>query len=162
MNTVKKPKSILKTRFIFLDIDGVLSLQKEWKTRLKDLKTPFNENCSNLLDEFLTNNPDVNLVISSAWRVSKTTKQLQNIFKTRKFKNYNKIIGKTESLESTRGWQILKYCQDNEINLKHIVILDDEIKDIICFSKLKTKVIECNTKDGITTKTILELKEKLK
>ena len=162
MNTVKKPKSILKTRFIFLDIDGVLSLQKEWKTRLKDLKTPFNENCSNLLDEFLTNNPDVNLVISSAWRVSKTTKQLQNIFKTRKFKNYNKIIGKTESLESTRGWQILKYCQDNEINLKHIVVIDDEIKDIICFSKLKTKVIECNTKDGITPQIILQLKEKLK
>ena len=104
----------------------------------------------------------VNLIISSAWRVGKTTKQLQNIFKTRKFKNYNRIIDKTESLESTRGWQILKYCQDNEINLKHIVVIDDEIKDIICFSKLKTKVIECNTKDGITTKTILELKEKLK
>ena len=149
-------------KLIFLDIDGVLSLQKDWKTRLKDLRAPFNENCSSLLDEFLTKNPEVNLIISSAWRVGKTTKQLQNIFKTRKFKNYNRIIDKTESLESTRGWQILKYCQDNEINLKHIVVIDDEIKDIICFSKLKTKVIECNTKDGITPQIILQLKEKLK
>ena len=149
-------------KLIFLDIDGVLSLQKDWKTRLKDLRAPFNENCSSLLDEFLTKNPEVNLIISSAWRVGKTTKQLQNIFKTRKFKNYNRIIDKTESNESTRGWQILKYCQDNEINLKHIVVIDDEIKDIICFSKLKTKVIECNTKDGITPQIILQLKEKLK
>lgn len=149
-------------KLIFLDIDGVLSLQKEWKIRLKDLRAPFNKDCSSLLDEFLTKNPDVNLIISSAWKVAKTTKQLQNIFKTRKFKNYNRIIGKTESLESTRGWQILKYCQDNEINLKNIVVIDDEIKDIICFSKLKTKVIKCNIETGITTQTILELKEKLK
>lgn len=149
-------------KLIFLDIDGVLSLQKEWKTRLKDLRAPFNKDSSSLLDEFLTKNSNVNLIISSAWRVAKTTKQLQNIFKTRKFKNYNRIIGKTESLESTRGWQILKYCQDNEINLKHIVVIDDEIKDIVCFSKLKTKIIKCNTEEGITPQIILQLKEKLK
>ena len=76
--------------------------------------------------------------------------------------NYLRIVGITESLGTTRGWEIFKYCQDNEINLKHIVVIDDEIKDIICFSKLKTKVIKCNIETGITTQTILELKEKLK
>ena len=60
-------------KLIFLDINGVLSLQKEWKTRLKDLRAPFNKDCSSLLDEFLTKNQNVNLVISSAWRVGKTT-----------------------------------------------------------------------------------------
>lgn len=125
---MKKSKNTSEPKFIFLDIDGVLSLQKEWKIRLKDLRSPFNKNCSILLDNFLTENPNVNFIISSAWRVSKTIKQLQNIFKTRKFKNYNRIIDKTEILGTTRGWEILKYCQDNEINLKNVVILDDEIK----------------------------------
>ena len=90
-NIVKKLKNILEDKFIFLDIDGVLSLQKQWKTRLKDLRSPFNEDCSKLLDNFLTENPN-----------------------------------------------------------------------IICFGKLKNRVIKIETEIGLTEDSIKQLKEKIK
>lgn len=122
---------------IFLDCDGVLSLMPQRrKNTLEDGDHDFDRNyveqLINLMKDCLLDpkiKEPIAIVISSSWRVGKTTKELQQIFKTRGFTFYESIIGKTGDSES-RSSEILEWIKLNKHRIiidKFVVIEDEEI-----------------------------------
>ena len=82
-------------KFIFLDIDGVLVTRKEVaRPYLPDKNHGFNSECVRMLD-WLIDRTEASIVISSSWRTG-NFRDMQEIFKFRNFKNWEKIIGETE------------------------------------------------------------------
>jgi hypothetical protein len=114
---------------IFLDIDGVLV---DWNTiaspeykKAQDYFCPRCVEAFNLFAEI----PNCKIVVSSAWRVGKTTEDLQKLFE--KNSVTIPVIGRTPSasIKADRGEQILTWIEENNYSGDYLVI-DDEMLDI--------------------------------
>jgi len=82
-------------KFLFLDIDGVLASDQEWGVLLEDKSCPFNRGALNNLEHILDEVSGVDIIISSSWRKGQCIDELQELFKVRQFKYWEKIIDKT-------------------------------------------------------------------
>lgn len=111
---------------LFLDIDGVLVNREVVRDRYK-----FYAPAVTALNRFCAI-PECRIVVSSAWRVGRTTEELNKLFKENGVGL--EVIGKTrsDSFSSNRGEEILDWIEENNYNGPYIVI-DDEIFDIAPF-----------------------------
>lgn len=129
-----------KKKYIFLDIDGVLTTNKEimlnrtkFQTKYPEAKElhipyPFNPDCVKIFNEIIEET-DAKIVLSSDWRHHWDLEELDKIFK------FNKVIKSPEattgfskrklssSLEDDRSWQIKNYVLAHK--LKNWVAIDD-------------------------------------
>jgi hypothetical protein len=121
---------------IFLDIDGVLNSEEYFIKRNKtgyDEKYPLSEFDSEAVKRFnrIIKATNASIVISSAWRIGRTTNQLKELFK--KVGINGTIIGKTPSLkgrcrfgETVRGDEIQFWMLNSKVKFDNYVILDDD------------------------------------
>lgn len=117
-------------KYIFLDIDGVLCNQRQYKTGklLSDGYPRFDNHCVKLLS-ILVEKTGALIVISSSWRYGLSIEELQRAFKARKFKHWSNIMGVTDVMpDSARGEEVKRFVM-NLIDrglMKSYVILDDD------------------------------------
>jgi len=82
--------------------------------------------CSNL-KQLLDYHPDARIVISSTWRMGREVEWFNRLFKHFKIIKEDKVIGKTPSLNTERGFEISHWLDKHpELNIKEFVILDDD------------------------------------
>lgn len=128
----------MKTRWIFLDVDGVLNNRNYFSYCFFEYKqyTPFimderNVSALNLLLNSLRSDGEVKIVISSTWRMwmdrlEETMKQHSGIFTL-----YIGRLMVTEHNDKRRGEQITKFMEDNRIQMDDVIVIDDDVEDIV-------------------------------
>lgn len=130
-------------KVLFLDFDGVLNL---WPKPSRDGKFD-KKSCINL--EFLLNKvPDLNVVVSSAWR----SKGLESVRETLKENGIDPrrvidITGheQTPDAKSHRGHQVQCWL-DRHPDVKRFVVFDDESD----FENMKDKLVRITRFVGLT------------
>lgn len=151
-------------KYIFLDIDGVLTTLSEsmvtdnllyWKDNswAKNLNVhyPFNEDCVKILNDILKET-GAEIILSSDWRKHKTLEQLDIIFKNNGVikspiditPNYRNNYS---NFEYARSVEIVHYIAENTIDINNIVVLDDLNLEMLFPPKLRTRFIK--TYDGL-------------
>lgn len=120
-------------KVLFLDIDGVLNSRQQIKALYRrgehqGLITDFCPiACSNLL-EVLTEVHDLKIVISSSWRIGKTTEQLQDILMEQGIPPERIIdctpINYDDPEKDERGYEIQAWLDKNP-DVTSFVIVDD-------------------------------------
>lgn len=138
-------------KILFLDFDGVLNHEQFYVKRHEaDFKgygehpiREFDFNSVKVLN-YIIEQTNAKVVISSTWRIGKSIEELQEILNSVGFKG--EIIGKTPNLRSVgdfvyRGNEILKWIKDNEEMIgqpyhefENYVILDDD-SDMLYWQK---------------------------
>lgn len=114
---------------LFLDIDGVINTPAgELYSEKAPYKRELDPICLTVLEHLVLDQElDIQIVISSTWRINKTIDQLKEILGPRLAP---KVIGKTPtSMRGYRGKEIKSYL-DHEAkflkNVEDIIILDDD------------------------------------
>lgn len=121
-------------RLIFLDIDGVLNSElwsKNPESHVDGNRRWFDPRCVSLLNK-LTDKTEASIVVSSTWRVGKTTMELKELLSEMGITG--EVISKTGQSESgIRGVEIHEWMLHNQHLLgclRHLyrdyVILDDD------------------------------------
>lgn len=131
-------------KLIFLDFDGVLNSEAFYVKRNADAYNtiyvpkdyPFSEFCPEAIENLnsLIEQTGANIVVSSTWRIGKTTEQLQSMLEKVGFKGC--VIGKTPMMRKAsifRGNEIHRWIADsteligkNSHEFYSYVILDDD------------------------------------
>ena len=143
------------TKYIFIDIDGVLNSEHTWDDKIS--------NCIN--DQYLKNlrtiveETDAKLVLSSSWRVyfGEYTKEPRNIFAihlvTTLSKHNLKLHDMTPFVKgqfsNERGLEIKTYMEQNNIT-DYVVIDDEEFSDFKKHLDM-SRFIQTNFGDETTT-----------
>lgn len=160
-------------KFLFLDIDGVISTFEEsmsstkdfWIERqwAKDMRVlyPFNTECVSILNDILFER-DVEIILSSDWKKRRTLNDLDIIFK-----NNNIIKSPIDTtpdlrqdypiLDECRAFEITHYIAQNNLNIDNVVILDDLNIELFLPPKLKDRFIKTSFEDGIKEDGIKDL-----
>jgi hypothetical protein len=128
-------------KVIFLDIDGVLnSLDAIVETGSYGGFTPIYKKHVEVM-KYIIKHTDAKIVISSSWRLGRTTQQLQELLPMLP------IIDRTENLNIARGFEIQKWLDMNKsLNIESFVILDDDT-DMV---HLKNKLVLTKYDYGLT------------
>jgi hypothetical protein len=116
-------------RVVFLDIDGVLATSSTIRLpRGSHFASQFDDTCVKRFNRLVADN-DLQIVISSSWRVGRTVDTLQDILDDRGV--VGNVIGKTGNADDDfvdthpqRGFLIQRYLDDNP-GITSFVILDD-------------------------------------
>jgi len=83
----------------------------------------------NLLIRELQKSFEVEIIISSAWRLT-----MENVME--KFREHSVLLTTNEEFRKTKydgkecGLQILDFCKENNIDVKDIIAIDDDVADI--------------------------------
>ena len=127
---------------IFLDIDGVLNTPSEYGKRINKSNVGIFNRLLNILEE----DHDIQIVVSSSWRLSRgVNKTIRDAGITVRLK------GVTENL-GDRSKEINSYISKNSLEPKNCLVLDDEkdiVKNVICkyyITNYKTGVVEDDIK----------------
>ena len=129
-------------RIVFLDFDGVIN-SAEYRTYRPPLdsrfgwSTPEHEDWS--LDKSairrlnrLADLPDVGIVVSSMWRISRSLADLRELLVRNGFTG--KLICKTPVLKETRGHEVQEWLRATARKVSSFVILDDDF-DFMVFGR---------------------------
>ena len=152
----------MKSKIIFLDIDGVLNSTEWIHERLKKVhKTLIGTDILDIkardrLRLFLIEHPNVKLVISSSWRYSTLKRTKEEFMKCRMCTLVPFIVGVTKRSFRTRGEQIAEYV--NRYHVRDYVIIDDEDYDI----HQKDRLVKTDYKYGIQDVHYKEIKRILR
>lgn len=145
-------------KVIFLDVDGVLN-HVEWfqeEERLNRTKS-FKEGGDNLwiwinmvdpsriklLDQ-LVEKTDAKIVMSSTWRLSRTLKEIKDLFNNR-LNLKAEIIDKTPHYGCERGHEIGAWLVNSKDKIESFVILDDD-SDMV---GVMNRLIRTGTQKGL-------------
>ena len=95
-------------KIIFLDIDGVMNSEVDWRDDIQEKRFDISERCIELLNK-LIENTYAKVVISSTWRNTVKIEKMRLIFKNKGFKG--EIIDYTPRLgvDTLRGNEIYKW-----------------------------------------------------
>lgn len=152
---------------LFLDIDGVLNYELFYQKKLKQkfennlLDDDFSSYVNRHIDfklvrklyDFCIDN-NIQIVISSSWRIGKEVSELKMIFESIKTGMGNLIVGKTKSSShGFRGLEVLQYCKEN--NITNYIILDDD-SDFILWQK--NRFFHIDRYCGITPNVLYKMK----
>lgn len=145
------------TNIIFLDVDGVLNdldyvekcYQKHHQPMSMDYM-PFNPrsltNFRKIYDSILDNDNEPLVVLSSTWRLSKSSTYVLNA----RLAEYGIYIKETTpSIHQERGKEIIEWLETNNHLNSPFVILDDENFDIICEERLARHLVKTTTQRGL-------------
>lgn len=137
--------------FIFLDVDGVLNNQTYTihqailnNTRYFCSSVPFDDRSLQALKYLVNNiNKDVNIIISSTWRLDDTDMSILSA----RLKEYGlRVQDKTSNKVLTRGEEIDYYCKEHNISDNYLIIDDDT--DML--KHQLNNFIHCNSLIGFT------------
>ncbi|QHT65660.1 hypothetical protein GXP67_02755 [Rhodocytophaga rosea] len=113
---------------IFLDIDGVLCTQNQWKADViaEDGYSEFNAKCIENLNR-LIEQTKAKVILTSSRRINKTVDEFGAILKRRGF--HGQIVGKinekTELDSSSRSEEIVGWLERNGVPDKYVILDDD-------------------------------------
>ena len=131
--------------YIFLDVDGVLNNIAAFELsddRVLALSEECLYNYQYLVDK-LRQKYEVKVILSSTWRYSEIG--------FNKLKEYEdkydalKLYDSTPIIFEYRDKEIKTYCDDNKIEYKNVLIIDDDL----ITNELKDRSIKTNTFDGL-------------
>ena len=141
-------------RALIVDFDGVLTSVASmiYNNRLKILglsNTPtheyFDPIASSNLQYILEELPDVQVIVSSAWRKHKTLSALQEIFEVNHILA-DRMIGTTPvSEEGYRGGEIETYLKDHP-EITDFVIIDDDTD----MNPYMNRLVKTDSRNGLT------------
>jgi hypothetical protein len=146
-------------KLLFLDIDGVLNSEAYSRT-VQWLKQTgrgsfysgfggalwdFCPRASALYSGMIKRIPDVNVVISSSWRVGRDLTQLRTLFKERGLP-YENIIAQTGVSRENRGLEIQDWLDGTSIEPTPMVILDDDTD----MAHLSPYLVQTSFREGLT------------
>lgn len=127
-------------RFLFLDVDGVLT-DLEANYFLEDHHMPFDTDAVSLLNRLVETFPDLKIIISSTWRMSLSLEQLKAIFKLRGFRyptNIEDVTPRLKLMRSSktseiyasmsvpRGCEIEEFLRSQAVSAYKYAIVDDD------------------------------------
>jgi len=132
------------TVLLYLDFDGVLHRR-------------MNESFERmpLLEEILTQYPEILIVVSSSWRETMSLEALKHLFPV---SYQNRIIGVTPSLQDVPDIEYIRYreCLSNSqhLGISNFIIIDDESHRFPpgCENLVSTKY-----REGMTDETVSEV-----
>jgi hypothetical protein len=151
-------------KVIFLDIDGVLTTDKQyymnsqnyrkknpWANELR-VYYPFDKGCVKIFNEILTKT-GAEIVLTSDWRRGRSLEQLDTIFKE------NGVIKSPidvtcddlvsiSSAAKNRAYQIEFYLKNNKVD-KYVVIDDLNIGEFMQFTNDDDKFVLTNDREGL-------------
>lgn len=123
---MRKSKSIGIMKVLFLDVDGVLNSREGFLRDKPGTYIYWTDECAKLLASILERHPDVNIVISSTWRI----RHMPDIL--RFFCDYgmdpNRIIGETprkSRFGEERGHEIQNWLDEHPEVTKFVIVDDD-------------------------------------
>ena len=164
-------------KVIFLDVDGVLNILSDSYNSCAWVNLGHDAVEVHLMKrlEYLIEQADANIIISSSWG----QKQLTILLKKLRFKYIDRIIGRTHRGEventnvpderliiqqgtgikflSERGDQIQHWLDNTEHSVVSYVVLEDEVSDVCgdrCNTIPKDKVVEVDMREGLSQKNI--------
>ena len=131
----------MKLFYIFLDIDGVLNSKKYWdecfsRHHIKCIMSlnyfPFDPRCLNNLmklnQELQRQNYEVNIILTSTWRLNKINIEIVN---SRLAEYGMTLTDKTTQLDNNRGLEIKEFLKNQKYgNTDKFLIIDDNVTDI--------------------------------
>ena len=126
------------TTYTFIDVDGVLThdamyVSPHVKKNIKSIEErwPFDPNCVKVLNKLCVET-NAKIVISSSWRVGRTLKFLQKLFKDRGvIADVIDVTPKTK-MNGTRGEEIHAWIKNNaDVENDNFIVVDDETIDIL-------------------------------
>ncbi len=123
--------------YIFLDIDGVLNRERDWKRGLYSL----NAECVNFFLAYLEKLKNPRVVLISTWRNGDGIKELELYFS---------IYDRTPNSDNGRQSEIEYYIRRNEV--KEYIIIDDDAS--LYYAPEKVKIYIPDYKTGLTQKDI--------
>ena len=158
------PKFSSQIPIVFLDFDGVLNHELFYKNADKKGRGLLDPMSVQILNE-LTKIENVKVVVSSTYRLSNTTDQLQYILDA--FGFVGEVIGKTPSINCNgilRGNEIISWIKDHPIecggmpyyDYDRYVILDDD-SDMLYWQR--NNFIHIDRYCGITPTNIFKAKK---
>lgn len=113
---------------IFLDIDGVLCTQNQWKADViaEDGYSEFNSACVQNLNR-LVEQTKAKVILTSSRRINKTVEEFRAIMARRGFRGeiIGKINEKTALDSSSRSEEIIDWLERNGKPDKYVIIDDD-------------------------------------
>lgn len=113
---------------IFLDIDGVLCTQNQWKPEViaGDGYSEFNAKCIDNLNK-LIEQTQAKVILTSSRRINKTVVEFQAILQRRGFsgKLAGKINEKTKLDSGARSEEIVEWLEKNGEPDKYVILDDD-------------------------------------
>lgn len=145
----------LKSKIIFLDMDGVINCSD----RSKLLLTEPDLHCPELIEILngLTEIPDIKVVLSSVWRMGETVESINKMFATIGIKL--ECIGVTPEGGYCRGEEIQRWIKANIGNdyykYKRYVIIDDDSDMLYC---QRFNFYHVDHHSGITPNTVYKIK----
>ena len=124
-------------KIIFLDIDGVLNSQDFFRRKHEETGLTQGGSRAESIDpdalrllERIVEETDAKIVVSSCWRIGRTTEELRDLLKEADFKYYDRIIDRTKndgSFTTKRGDEIEEWLSRNPVkNSADFIILDDD------------------------------------
>lgn len=121
------------SRFIFLDIDGVMNSIPSWDW---DGQIPIESSKVELLNNILDSVKNCGIVISSSWRSWNSLQVFKIEFRKAGFEYSDHIIGKTpERRDSNRSKEIKKWLEDKTYD--SYLAIDD--RTLSCINSHKTE-----------------------
>lgn len=146
------------TKYIFLDIDGVLLPCVE----PYDWKQGFNRECVANLNKLLENVPEAVIIVSSDWRFDHTVDRLNNLLEEAGCIYNSPIVGITpfghidkDFPPDLRDREIAKFINDNDLDPEDCVALEDSWPITCC------PVVMTDSKVGLTEEGSYEAYEYL-
>lgn len=140
----------VRSKVIFLDIDGVLATNKEYATKKHSTRYlvefdvyPYNEKCVEIFNEILEMT-DADIILSSDWSMHYTLEQMDAIFKHNGIikSPYDYVTQLALSMsrsELNRGYSIDEYIAYHPDEFENYVIIDD--LDIRAYESYHDKVL---------------------
>lgn len=136
-------------RVLFLDIDGVLNGPENWGNSGMQAITPAKvKKVSDFVEE-----QDLQVVISSTWRVKYGLRSLQEMLAASGFQNPLRIIDVTPILNRRRQDEILVWLQGKPA-ITNYVILDDDTAGDGDWTKVEDHFVYVAMFTGITDEDI--------
>lgn len=145
-------------KLLFLDVDGVLNSEAFYRKlvfcgeRLVEPRSArsFCPTAAAILDDMMSRVPDMDIVISSCWRVGRTVEELQELF-TENGLDGSRIVGRTGEMLTTgeggRGEEIEDYLIQEASGFVSVVVVDDEVSDMF---RMLPMVVQTSPRNGLT------------
>jgi hypothetical protein len=158
----------IRSKFLFLDFDGVLN-SLEWFKNMKksneiilptqdELTKNINPNQVKLVEE-ICEKTNCAVIITSVWRIGRNIKELRDLLSACGWRNPIYIAGKTRLIQNhDRGTEIKHYIEKFGIDENDIVILDDD-NDM---GNLMHRLLQCDPIKGITPEIVQKAIQLLK
>lgn len=148
-------------KVLFLDFDGVLNNDfhlRKIKNHPSESHHGLDPKNVNVLNQLYKKVPNLNIVISSSWRIGKSIEWLQDLLTDAGFHYSNKIISVTPfSGRGPRGNKIQKWL-DQHLDVAEFVIVDDD-QDM---AHLMGRLVKTSFRYGLQEKHIEEILRVLK